>query len=375
MKITVVGAGNMGLALASYIVSNNKADVALFTDKKIFEKGNLIFNVMEEKISVNVNGFLCTKDPLVSIGDADIIFITYPAFLRKNFIENYGRYIKTGAYLCFVPGYGGIEYSCDDLIDRGVNIVGFQRVPYVARANIKNGIYEVNILSKKQKLFIGCLPKSNTEKICANIEYVLDIPVQRLKEYLSITLAPSNPLLHITGLYNVFKSTTINTNFDKQLKFYEEWNDETSKLLFEYDAELQRVCSALDPLDLCEVVSLPVYYESPTPKDMTKKLKSIKSLKAVLVPLKLDGNKYKIDLTSRMFIEDYPYGVCVIKDIARMVGVDTPIIDMLLNFYEALSGHKYFNDDCSYTEEIMATGVPGVKNIVTKEDLINFYNK
>ena len=37
------------------------------------------------------------------------------------------------------------------------------------------------------------------------MEELLHIKTRIVKEYLSITLTPSNPVLHITGLYNVFK--------------------------------------------------------------------------------------------------------------------------------------------------------------------------
>ena len=62
--------------------------------------------------------------------------------------------------------------------------------------------------------------------------------------------------------------------------------------------ELQSICKALSPLDLREVVPLPVYYESPTPGQLTKKLKSIESFKTVMVPLKENKNGYIPDLES-----------------------------------------------------------------------------
>lgn len=54
------------------------------------------------------------------------------------------------------------------------------------------------------------------------------------------------------------------------MKFYEEWNDEASEVLFRYDKEVQEICNSLNPIDLTEVVSLPLYYESEKPSDLTK---------------------------------------------------------------------------------------------------------
>lgn len=133
-----------------------------------------------------------------------------------------------------MPGYGGAEYACAELTEHGVTIFGLQRVPYVARATEDEKGKIAGILSSKREMFVGAIPKNMTDVVASEIETLLDIPVVRLKEYLSITLAPSNPLLHITGLYNVFKNANKDTRFDHPLKFYEEWNDDTSELLFAY---------------------------------------------------------------------------------------------------------------------------------------------
>lgn len=372
MKVTIVGAGNMGLAMTAYMSIHRRAEITLFTRKTI---ESLYLNTAEQGKLECADGFTVTSDSKTAFSSADVIFVTYPAFLRKKFIEQNQQYFKADAYLGFVPGYGGAEYACTELLDRGVNIFGFQRVPYVARAEQKEIGMTAAILSAKKELFVGAIPASKTDIIANTVEQLLDIPVKRLREYLSVTLAPSNPLLHITGLYNVFKDYKSGQQYSGSMKFYEEWNDDTSRLLFKYDEELQEVCRHLNPLDMSEVVSLPLYYESPTPEAMTKKLKSIESFKKVMVPLKKENGGFIPDLSSRMFVEDYPFGVCIIKDFALMLGVKTPTVDMLLDFYEELSGHKYFNKDGSYTDEIKDTGIPRINGLNSKEELIAFYHR
>lgn len=372
MKVTIVGAGNMGLAMTGYIAVNNKAEVTLFTKKSI---DSIILDQKEKGICETTENFSVSSDPVTAFSEADVVLVTYPAFLRKDFILTYQSYMKSGSCLGFVPGYGGAEYCCQELIRRDVVIFGLQRVPYVARAVNHENSATAGILSAKKELFIGAIQRDKTAEIAKIMEQLLDIPVVRLKEYLSITLAPSNPLLHITGLYNVFKDYKKGQTFPDNMRFYEEWNDETSEMLFRYDAELQEICRKLSPLDMTEVVPLPIYYESPTPVDMTRKLKSIEAFKAVMVPLKKEEEGYVPDLSSRMFVEDYPYGVCIIKDFARMLGVSTPTVDLLLAFYEELSGHKYFNPDGSYAEEMKDTGAPGIYGLKNKEDVIAFYHR
>ncbi len=375
MRITVVGAGNIGLAMTAYMAVTGKGEICLFTRKNVLEKGPLILSDAEEGREYRTDGFQVTDDPEKAFGDADIVLVTYPAFLRVDFIRQYRGYFRPGTCLVFVPGYGGIEYACRELIDRGVLLYGFQRVPYVARAKATEKGMSAGILSKKKKLFVGAIPSEKGRSISEKIQALLDIPVETLNEYLSITLAPSNPLLHIVGLYHVFRDYRPGMRYDGPMAFYGEWNDEASKMLFAYDAELQAVCAALKPFDMKEVVPLPEYYESPTPEQMTKKLKSIEAFKAVSVPLIRDGDGYMPDFHSRMFVEDYPYGVCVIRDYARIAGVPVPTVDFLLDFYCRVTGHRYFNGDGTYTDEIWDTGVPGIYGIRTVKDAYEFYHK
>ncbi len=372
MRVTVVGAGNMGLAMTAYMVIHQKADVTLYTTKKI---ELLRLKNIERGTDEKVPNFIVTNNPVQAFTNADIIFVTYPAFLRGSFINANQDYIRTGAFLGFVPGYGGAEYCCERLINRGVCVFGLQRVPYVARTSQRALETVACILSEKKELFVCSIPKEKTEELAKVINKLIDIPVNGLNEYLSITLAPSNPLLHITGLYNVFKHYETRERFKSPMRFYEQWNDEASKMLFDYDAELQEICKKMTPIDMKEVVPLPVYYESTNPRELTRKLQSIEAFKSVMVPLQEEKDGFVPDLSSRMFIEDYPFGVCIIKDFAIMLNVKTPTIDLLLDFYRKISGHKYFNADGSYTKEIDRTGVPGIHNLKSKEEIIAFYHR
>lgn len=118
MNITIVGAGNMGLTMTAYMTLYKKGKITLFTDKKL----DRITLINEEKI-FEVDGFQVGKNKKI-IEQSDYIFCTYPAFLRKKFINEYGDCIRKGAKLGFVPGYGGAEYICKELIDRGVIVFG-----------------------------------------------------------------------------------------------------------------------------------------------------------------------------------------------------------------------------------------------------------
>lgn len=125
---------------------------------------------------------------------------------------------------------------------------------------------------------------------------------------------------------------------------------------------------------MSEVVSLREYYESPTPEAMTRKLKSIRAFEAVKVPLSpTEDGAFLPNWNDRMFTEDYPFGVAIIKDIASMVGVQTPTIDTLLDFYRAQTGISYLNADGTSSKDAGASAIPRNFGLTDKEAFIEFY--
>ena len=370
MKITVIGGGNIGLALASEVSLRTNHDVCLYTSKW-FDVEQMVFQDVEKGKEYSDLRFRVFTNLEEAIKDADYVFCTYPSFLRQKFIEEARIIIPRDCRLGFVPGYGGAEYCCNELIKEGVTVFGFQRVPYVARQSEKR---VSSVMSRKTNLYIASIPKAYAKEICEDIQDMLGIPSTPLSEYLTVTLVPSNPLIHLTGLYHVFKNYKEGGYYDRPMMFYEEWDDSTSEMLFAYDDELQEICRKMRPIDLSGVVSLRIHYESPTPQALTKKLKSIPSLyEVVTVPLKETDGKYYPDFDSRMFIEDFPFGIAIIKYFALLTGCNTPTIDKILDFYKEKTGICYFEEDGTPGKDFCYSGAPGVYGLDTLEKIVQFY--
>ena len=54
------------------------------------------------------------------------------------------------------------------------------------------------------------------------------------------------------------------------------------------------------------------------------------------------------DFSSRFYTEDIPNGVCIIKALSQFVGVETPTIDYVLDWYFRMTGKEYFQKDGSF---------------------------
>ena len=370
MNVTILGGGNIGMCLAGEISRIKGYEVTLYASRpEEFEKKIRV--VDDEKNIVFYSGEFFTTDDLTNaVKDADMILCTLPAFVRASVIKQMEGVIKDSAALGFFPGYGGAEFSCQALIKRGVTVFGLQKVPYVARTKERGKI--AGLMSKKKTIFVGAIPLSRTSWVATVLEDMLSMECRPLKNYMAATMLPGNPLLHTSGSFVYLKDYQEGQLFPDQIFYYQTWTDEMSEIICSFSDEMMAVCKAL-PVDLTEVQSIQDYYESPTPQKLTKKFHSIPSFVPLTLPMIREKGGYRPDFSSRFFTEDIPYGVCIIKALARLVQIQTPTIDRILDWYTDMTGCRYFEADGTYGKDIAQTAIPQLYGIESAEDLKAFY--
>jgi hypothetical protein len=93
-----------------------------------------------------------------------------------------------------------------------------------------------------------------------------------------------------------------------------------------------------------------------------------------MVPIEgTNGEKVTLNLNARFFWEDVPFGLCILKDIAQLVGVKTPHMDKQIIFHQKFMPVKYV---CEKTGEFLdndamrASGAPRAYGIRTADDLV-----
>jgi hypothetical protein len=94
----------------------------------------------------------------------------------------------------------------------------------------------------------------------------------------------------------------------------------------------------MDKLDLKNVRSLKLHYESDTVEAMTKKLCSIKSLHNLTSPMKQVEGGWIPDFKSRYFTADFPYGLAIIEEFADILDCDVPNIKETMGWYRSVTG-------------------------------------
>lgn len=331
MRITVIGGGNIGTLMAAEMAFKGH-QVTMYTSCP--EIWGREIEVYDPSDTLLLRGLLenVTADAGSAIQRAEMIWITVPAQLFAETAEKICPYIQRGQYIGVVPGSGGAEFAFREVTERGGILLGLQRVHSIAR--LKERGKSVYMLGRKKELKIAAIPAGECIGAAGIVESLFDIPCTPLPNYLSVTLTPSNPILHTTRLYAMFKEYHAGVIYPRNFLFYEEWDDASSEMLIACDRELQELCRVI-PMDLSAVESLCDYYESKTAHAMTQKIRGIQAFKGILSPMKQVLGGWVPDFESRYFATDFPYGLKIIKDLAAEYGVDTPNIDKVWAWYAA----------------------------------------
>ena len=80
-------------------------------------------------------------------------------------------------------------------------------------------------------------------------------------------------------------------------------------------------------------------------------------------------------ISLRVFIQRIFQWSVYYQALSQFVGVETPTIDYVLDWYFRMTGKEYFQKDGSFGKDIMETAIPQINGIQTVEDLVDFYTR
>ena len=316
MNITIVGFGNIAHAL---IACMNRKNI-----NKVFVLSRSSKDAISIKADYNDSVGIIDYITFFAediIPKSDIILFTVPSFARVDYLKKIAPFVKENCLIGAFPGIGGFNEEVLSIIsDKNVNIFASQRVPYIARI-IKKG-ESVHVTPKNS---INIAVQKEHKKIQDILKDILQMEIYLLDDFMEVNLSNSNPILHTARLYVLFNRNRI---YDREVLFYEEWDNESSNILLKMDAEFMQI---VNKLNLKNIKSLKEHYEVSNIDEMTDKIKSIKAFYGIKAPLIKKNNVYLPDINSRYFIEDVNIGLKYIKDYANKIKIKTPTIDLVYN--------------------------------------------
>ena len=328
-KICICGGGNIAHSLAA-MFSNDGTTVRIYTRNPQLWGSSMIYKKGTSHLLHKSSGTLLASNDIGIIHDCDCIVIALPRFAIKDVLIQLDSTLHTGQTVIFIPATSGMETIVEKLAIKGIDTLGFQRVPYVART-ISYG-HSVWISDVRNEHKIAFSRNEIVGKWRQFFEAKFGGHVIELSSFLSFTFSNSNPLLHPSRLVELLHGGN-----DGQYKecplFYADWTNKSSEYYVESDAEMFNCYFTYNKNSaLSDYESVLNHYEVSSVNELTKKIRSIESLKKIYSPWKkTEYGLWTPDFSSRYFTEDIPFGTRIIQNYARKVGVATPTIDYLIN--------------------------------------------
>ncbi|WP_297631146.1 NAD/NADP-dependent octopine/nopaline dehydrogenase family protein [uncultured Clostridium sp.] len=372
MNICVVGAGNIGTYLASYMALNEENKVWLHTSKKELFSGEIQLIEEEKNLTHLVKLHKVVDNYKEGIENADLILVTYPSFMIPRALEEINIFIKRSAIIGVIPGFGGAEFYREKFLEKGCIFFGSQRVPSITR--LKEYGKSVYLKEKNPFMNIATFPRKKGDYVADLMTSLIHIKCNSLETYLGITLSPSNPIFHPSRLYELFKNYEEGVSiYEKNYLFYEEWGNFASECLLKLDEELEKVTIALMGDNLKDFERIKSRFNIEKPEELTQKIRTAPGFIGINTPMKKVEEGYIPDVESRYFIEDLQYGTCIIKGFAESLNVETPLTDEIIEWAQKLLKKDYIRDGKLVGIDSHELLTMDNMNINSREEILRYY--
>lgn len=336
MKVTIIGGGNLGTLLgAAFAYRGN--EVTLHTSRpEMFSKEIEVYNKNEEMMFTGTLSKV-TNDWGEAIDGADVVWVTVPPQLFVETAEKMEPYVTEGQMVGIIPGAGAAEFAFRTIIDKGARFFGLARVPSIAR--LKEAGKSAYMLGPAPELLVGSIPAKNAKQICDEIQPLYQIKCRPVANYLAVAFTPSNPVLHTSRIYGMFKDYIPGNHYPTNELFYEKWTIDGAEILLNCSDELQQLCKAI-PMDMRDVESMQFRHNIRTPEELAARICSLDRLKGLYSPVIKDELGYVPDFNSRYFVSDFSYGIKIMIAVADLFDVPTPTMDTIWEWYKKVQPER-----------------------------------
>lgn len=333
MKVSIIGCGNVGVALAADLsIGGHEVSVVKTTQtntetfEEIRKNGNSLFIKEEGQYRKAVISKL-TYD-LSEIANADVVFVTIQSTYHEHLIKKMSRYLRDEQIVVVICSYMSSCYFkkyCS-----ASPIIAETAGPYL------EGRVETNDLSGEIVFRVGCrlsrspMSVSPVERADECMEKLSKLYDGMTNEYSVIESALLNPnmVLHTVGsIMSIPRIEYSDGVFCMYREAYSRKNEATMRIMLSLDEEKKKVLKALGchPVDIFNASSFvgdPVesFYEYSESSDRALSPTSVRS---------------------RYITEDVSQGLVLFESIAKRLGIATPIATSMIDIAGAALGRDF----------------------------------
>ncbi len=316
MKVTIIGAGNTGLAAACHMTACG-IPVTIYTRHAEWQKVWTAQGITAKGALSSHFSFSVTTDLKEASADTDLFLITTLAYQHKEAAQMLVPFLRPGQIILFYNGCWGLlqGYTIFKNLDisHDLTIAETANMPYVAQLSADKK--SVLIKGIKESLLYSALGNQD-EELHAFLSSLFP-HVSKAPSFVNTSLGSTNPIIHVTA--SLFNITRID-NGEDFLFFGPSMTRRCVACMESADAERIAVGQALG-------VHLPSLLDTLNSFWPEKKESLYEALTENPSYQKAKG---PVSLTYRYLSEDLPCGIGPILDLGKKTGIPTPTITALL---------------------------------------------
>ena len=363
LYVTVVGGGNSTPIFAA-LAKTAGHKVAILTRRPkdwnakdigfVNDDEGYIDGAPEMRVSID----LVTDDPAKCIPQSDLIFLAgLPIHHNPEVLRNIRPHMdmQRKVFVGSICAYGGFNWVAAEALGEGnYSLFGTQLIPWCCGTKEygKTGA----VFGAKRLLRIATEGGADKDGVVPILAKILQMPFLTHTDFLASSLWPNNPSLHPPILYGLFKDWDGKKAYDPSTLptlIYADLRTESAKALVQMDEELTSIVkklSQLYPKNVHMKSDFSMYHcvnenyeEQITCKwDTVTSVLTNKAFGKHKIPYtEVKGKGVVPTLKHKFFETDLPFGLCTFVDIARMIGVKTPLIDAMIRWNQKLIGKEY----------------------------------
>lgn len=334
MKISILGAGNAGCAVAADLTLKGHEVTLIKTSHAMHDEN---FNYLVEnngKMTLNEFGEIKTANiskvtrDLSELNEAEVVIIYIQTNFHEQLIERIVPYLKDNQIVLINPGYLSTAYMlkhCDKKI-----IIAEAQSSFIDGRIMEPGLFRVGFRNVRNP--IGIYPKARKEEAIKKLDQLGERLVY-LDSVVEAALHNPNLIVHTVGsVMSIPRIEKSQGDFCMYHEAYTRDNPATWMILEALDNEKMNVLEAMGFKRLSYVEACK--YRNSLDENMDAKEVFLNYAE---MPTRAKGPT-KVD--SRYISEDVPQGLVMLEALAKSLNVATPICTSLIEIATAALGRS-----------------------------------
>lgn len=388
VQICLLAASNGSHYNAAVIGSNPNFRVNLLTRRpEIFADKQVtgIHEMTKEKITGRLH--IVSSNPSEVCKGTKIFVVSAPVNAQAEILRSIKPYVEHGAIIGSVFGQGGFDLIAsdvfgEDLKKKNLAIFSFFNIPSTCKVIIPGK--EVVMIGPKKFLSVGVIPKIRSVEVQHHCNGMWGVPVYIVPNFLNMLLTPGNQIIHsgrLVGLFNNKKAQPL----DVIPYFYTDLNQLSADNMEKLSDEIQLIKNAIlkryPTIDLENVLPLRERIlkqygdQVKNPTNLYTTFTTNTGYRVMTIPMnKIADGRFVLNTKARTFVEDIPYGLCVLLDLAEMAGIKIPFTVRCIEWHQEMMGKEFVKNGKLNRDLIHETGAPSRYGYDTLEKLVGHYS-